>query len=197
MKKATVLMIIAVICTSFVFKGFAGGGDKMPKIYQKMEDKAVNMNKKGALAVIGLAVSSRMDIGKNKAIEDAKKQIAEQRKNYVEASVNDFKKEIGGGKGAEIDEVFTQVIESVAATIINGAMVYDFTYFETKADKKEGSATYIVLYVITTEAMQKSLEAELKNKGSKANLYQLYMESEAKKNHDKAIQEFKAMEENK
>ena len=138
-----------------------------------------------------------MDIGKNKAIEDAKKQIAEQRKNYVETSVNAFLKEIGGGKSVEIDEVFTQVVESVAATIINGAMVNDFTYFETKADKKEGSATYIVLYVITPEAMQKTLEAELKTKGSKANLYQLYMESEAKKDHDKAIQEFKAMEEKK
>jgi hypothetical protein len=188
-------MIVATFCMS-LFVNLAVAGDKMPKVYKKMEEKALKMNKNGALAVIGIGVSSsgRMDIGKSKAIEDAKKQISEQRKNYVEVSVKDFRQEIGVGKGAETNDALTQVIDDVSATIISGALVNDFTYFETKSNKSEGTATYIVLYVITPEAMQKSLEAEMKLKGSKANLYQLYMESKAKEEHDAMIKKFKEME---
>lgn len=186
-------MIIAVICGSFsTTKAFA---DKMPRIQRQFQDMANKMNNHGALAVVGMGISNRMDIGKNKAIEDAKKQIAEQRKNYVEVSVSDFRNEISVGKGAEHNDVFKEVIESMSATIISGALVNKFSYFETKNDKKEGTSTYIVLYVITPEAMQRTLEAELKTKGSKANLYQLYMESKAKEEHDEMIKKFKEMEE--
>jgi hypothetical protein len=193
MKTSVLMMIIAVFCVSLTVNVKAG--DKMPKAYQKFEEKAARMNKNGSLAVIGIGVSSRLDIGQSKAIEDGKKKIAEQRKTYVEVSVKSFAQEIGAGKSAEINEVMTRVTESMTATIISGAMVFETnSFYESKTDKKEDTKTYIVLYVITPEAMQKALEAELKTKGSKENLYQLYMESKAKEEHDAMIKRFKEVE---
>ena len=187
-------MILAVICGSYAVKGLAYSGDKMPKIYREFEDKVEKMKRKGALAVIGIAVSDagRIDLGKRKAIDQAKIEMSEQRKTYVEGSTHNFFDEIGLGKGVEHNDVFKQVIESVTVTMLSGVAVGDFTYFITKDNKKEGTATYLVLYVITPEAMQKALETELKAKGSKENLYQRYIDSQAKQEHDKMIEKYKA-----
>jgi hypothetical protein len=198
MKKVTIIMILAIFFSAFVLKGYAGDG-KMPKVYQEMQDQAEKMKKKGALAVIGVAVSDagRIDVGKRKAIEKAKQEIAEQRKVYVETSTHDFMEEVGVGKNNEMNDLFSQMIETVAVTIVNGASVSDFNYFVTKDNKKDGTATYIVLYVITPDAMQKALEDELQKKGSKENLYQRYMDSKAKEAHDKKVQEYKTEFESK
>ena len=192
MKKITVVTMLFVFMFALSFNSLAGG-DKLEKCHKQMMDKAEKMKKKGALAVVGVATAdvSRIDLGKRQSIERAKQEMAENRKVYVESSTHDFMEEIGKGKNAESNDVFRQVIESVSTTILNGAEVADFAYYVTKANKKEGLATYIVLYVITPEAMQKSLEAELTKKGSKDNLYQRYVDSKAKEQHDAQVKAYK------
>lgn len=192
MKKVTITLLTVLFTGVLCFSGLAK--DKLDKTHKEFMDQAEKMKKKGALAVVGVATADagRIDMGKRQAIERAKQEMAESRKVYVESSTHDFMEEIGKGKGAETNDVFRQVIESVSATILNGAEVKNFGYYVTKDNKKDGLATFLVLYVITPEAMQKSLEDELQKKGSKENLYQRYVDSKAKEDHDKRVAEYKA-----
>jgi hypothetical protein len=192
MKKSAIVALMVVAVCALNMNSFAAKS-KLNKIHKQFIEKAEQMKKKGALAVVGVAVTDagRIDVGKRKAIEMAKQEMSEQRKVYVESSTHDFMEEVGVGKNSENNDLFRQVIESVSVTILNGAEVSDFNYYATKENKKDGTATYLVLYVITPEAYQKSLEAELQAKGSKENLYQRYVDSEAKKKHDMMIKQYK------
>jgi hypothetical protein len=196
MKKLSIVALMVIAVCALNLNSFAAKS-KLNKIHKEFMEKAEKMKKKGALAVVGVAVAdvARIDVGKRKAIEMAKQEMSEQRKVYVESTTHDFMEEIGVGKNNELNDVFRQVIESVSVTILNGVEVADFNYYVTKANKKEETATYLVLYVITPEAYQKSLEAELQAKGSKENLYQRYVDSEAKKKHDLMIKQYKEEQE--
>jgi len=195
MKKVKLFLLIPVIVIGILilqsYKPDIEGG--IPKLEKKFQDRANQMNRKGALAVVGIAVSDagRHDLGEKKAIEDAKKKMSEAKRQFVETSTHSFSEEIGVGKGSERNDVFRTTIESVSANILNGALRIDFDSYQTKENKKAGTATYIVLYVITPEAMYKALENELQKKGNEQNLYQRYIDSEAKKEHDRKVQEFK------
>ena len=186
------ILLIAIFACNNV--GFAGGG-KLDKVHKQFMDKAEKLKKKGALAIVGVAVANagRIDIGKRKAMEMAKVEMAENKEDYITKTVHNLMEELGVGKGSEDNDRFSQVVESTAKTILSGAEVVDFSYYITKANKADGTATYLVLYVVTPETFQKSLETELKAKGSKDNLYQRYIDSKAKEEHDKMIKEYDEM----
>lgn len=193
MKNFRLLVFVPAIILGMIVLQSNSVPDGIPKVEKKFQDRANQMNNKGALAVVGIAVSDagRHDIGEKKALEDAKKKMSESKRQFVETSTHSFSEEIGVGKGSERNDVFRNTIESVSANLLNGAMRMDFDMYQTKENKKAGTATYIVLYVITPEAMYKSLEAELNKKGNDQNLYQRYVDSEAKKEHDKKVEQFK------
>jgi len=182
------IAIISLPLSSFAFPV------KKNKQYKKMEEKKEKMNKKGAFAVIGMAVASegRIDLGRSKAQADAQSKMAQSKRAYIETTVHDFRESIGVGKGSENNDVFRQLTDAVSADILKGARIYEFDYFQSKANKKEGTYTYIVLYVVTPKCTYQSIVNELKKeKGSEENLYQRYVDSEAQKKHDAKIAEFK------
>jgi len=193
MRKLRLFLILPVMVMGMIVLQSNSAADGIPKVEKKFGDRANQMNKKGALAVVGIAVADagRHDIGERKAIENAKQKMSEAKKQFVEASTHSFMEEVGVGKGSERNDVMRNTIESVSANLLNGAMRMDFDSYQTKENKKAGTATYLVLYVITPEAMYKSLESELNKKGSEQNLYQRYVDSEAKKEHDKKLEQFK------
>lgn len=182
------MAIISLPINSFAFP------IKKDKVYKKMEEKKKKMNKDGAFAVIGMAVESagRIDYGKSKAEGDARSEMAQAKRAYVETTVHQFIESIGVGEGAEHNDVFRQLTDVVSADILKGSRVYEFDYFQTKANKKDGTYTYIVLLVVSPECTYQSIVDELKQeKGSENTLYQRYVDSEAQKKHDEQIAKFK------
>ena len=97
----------------------------------------------------------------------------------------------GIGRGAEHNDVFNNVVDLTAANLISGAYVNDFEYYQTKYNKRQKTSTYLVLYVVSPKAFYKSFENGLSStRGSSDNLYQRYIDSEVKKEHEKKIKEF-------
>jgi len=193
-KSISILSLIALIALISLPMNSLAFPIKKNKQYKKMEEKAEKMNKKGAFAIVGLAVASegRVDVGRSKAMADAQSKMAQAKRAYIETTIHDFREEIGIGKGAENNDVFRQLTDAVSADIIKGARIAEFDYYQSKANKKDGTYTYIVLYVVTPKCTYQSIVNELKNgKGSEANLYQRYVDSEAQKKHDTKIAEFK------
>lgn len=167
---------------------------KVSKIQTKMEAKALKYQKKGALAVVGIAVSNatRPDMGKRKAIAAAQQEMAEASRALVEATTHSFLEEVGIGLNSEQNDLAKTIIDVTSSKVLKGAMVEKFDYYQAKLQKKNNTATYFVLYVINPKTIYKSMEMALQNneKGSKENLYQRYIDSEAKKEHDAKVAKF-------
>ncbi|MCD4745503.1 MAG: hypothetical protein K8R58_04325 [Bacteroidales bacterium] len=193
MKNKITLLIITIIA-GFLITG-CGTTSKITKMETKMHKKSVKMNNNGAFATVGIGIApaSRHDIGRSKAKSDALQKMSEAKRAYIESTVHDFREEIGADRNAELNDVFTSIVDAVSANILKGARIIEFDAFQSKANKDEGQYTYLVLLAITPEHTYQSLMDEFKNntRGSETNLYQRYVDSEAKKNHDIKIKKFK------
>lgn len=167
---------------------------KVSKIQTRMEAKALKYQKKGALAVVGIAVSNatRPDMGKRKAIAAAQQEMAEASRALVEATTHSFLEEVGIGLNSEQNDLAKIIIDITSSKVLKGAMVEKFDYYQARLQKKNNTATYYVLYVINPKTIYKSMEMALQNheKGSEENLYQRYVDSEAKKEHDAKVTKF-------
>ena len=193
MKKIVLFVLVAAL-TALILQPVETQAKKkkVSKVYQKMEDKANKMTKKGGFAFVGVAVSdeNRIDVGRCKAHQDALQKMTEAKRSYVETTIHDFRESIGVND--EFNDVFRSVTDVIAADFLKGARIIDFEMSQSKTQKKDGAATYYVLVVITPEYTYQSIVDDLKNgKGSKAVLYQRYVDSEAQKIHDEKIKKFK------
>ena len=194
MKKLVFLVtVLALICAVLTPTSSFAKKKKIPKTYKKMQNQEQKMMNKGAFAVIGIAVSdaSRLDMGRTKAQQDAFQKMTQAKQNYVETTVHDFREEIGVGKDNEINDVFRSLTDGVSANLLKGARIVDFQMYQDKDNKKNGTATYLVLLAITPKQTYQTLMDELeKEKGSENSLYQRYVDSEAQKIHDEKIKKY-------
>ncbi len=195
MKKVTMFTMILVIFSLSGINSFAQQR-QYDKAYNSLLEKAERINSLGGFAVVGIAVADeiRPDIGEAKAIENAKGKLIAGRKNYVAASAKSFFEEIGV-TNPEHNDVYQYLVEDGSEGMLEGARQKDFkSYYVNKAQKEQKVKTYLSLYVITPESLKSALEATLKQKGSKDNLYQRYVSSKYKEDHDKIIKKFDEVE---
>lgn len=191
MKKANFLVVMLLISGLLSINAFnLNAQKKTPKVLTEMQDKANKMIKKGAIAVVGIAVADagRVDIGKRKAIALANQLIAEANRVKVEATTHSFMEEIGVGQSAQQNDVFNNMIDMITSNLNKGGMVDQFKQYQTKANKKDGTATYVVLYYVSPKTLYENLEKTIKN--SEESLYQQFRDSEVKKEHEKKIKAF-------
>lgn len=192
MKNKFKLLIITIFVSSLI--AGCSTSSQLTKMEKKMNEKCQKINKHGAFATVGIGVASsqRHDLGRSKAKQDALQKMSEAKRTYVESTIHDFREEIGADRNSEENDVFSTVVDATSANILKGAQIYDFDAFQTKENKKEGKNTYLVLLVITPEQTYQSLMNEFKsNRGSKENLYQRYVDSQARKIHEQKINKFK------
>ncbi len=143
--------------------------------------------------VVGIGVSQRVDLGERKAVMNAKQQISESYKDYVKASTEDFRSETGIGPGSEMNDDFENFVESVSLRLVEGARMHSTDSYRSKSDRKNGTYTYLVLYGISPQTLKNMMETEMNKRGNDDVLYQKFMKSEYKKEHDKKVAEFKQM----
>jgi hypothetical protein len=184
--KTNVILMLAIL-VGFTQVSYS----QVNKRQNKLEEMAEKMNKKGANMVVGIGISERVDLGERKAIMNAKQQISESNKDYVMTSTEDFRGETGMGRGSETYDDFVTLVESVSAMLIEGARTHTTDSYRSKSDRKNGTYTYLVLYGVTPQMLKSMMEAEMAKRGKEDLLYQRYMKSEYKKEHDKKVQEFK------
>lgn len=188
------LTLIVFILFPITFSCGVSSKSMIPKMQTDFNKEAEKMRSKGALAVVGIAVApaDRHDLGRSKAKSEGYKTISEEKRAYVENTMHDFREEVGADRNAELNDVFNQVTDVISANIIKGARIVEFDAYQTKGNKEEGTYTYLVILAITPEFTYQSLLDEFKQtKGSEENLYQRYVDSQAKKEHERKIKVFK------
>jgi hypothetical protein len=195
MKKTVLFILIPVMAVFFAVS--CGTSSKLNRMENKMQERTNKMNDKGGFAFLGYGVApaGRRDLGRLKAKQDAVQKMSEAKKQYIKSMVHDFREAVGADKNTEVNDLLNSVVDAVSANILKGARIVEFDAFETKANKEDGNYTYMVIYAINPEFTYESLVGEIKksNRGSKENLYQRFVDSEASKKQKQQIDEYNKM----
>ena len=173
MKKVFILLLL-VIFGLILLTGCGSkevSGKKSP--YFQMQKKANQINKNGAVAVIGQGESSREDIARKKSYVDARANLAEALNVKVQTLSKSFLEEIGTTGDSEINEAFSKTTKTMASTVLKGSFPEDEIMVE-----KEGKITIYTLMVIDPSTFNQSLMDEM-NKSKNKKLYERFRSSQA------------------
>jgi len=192
MRKSGIIIIVVLIMAIIGCTGVKPQKDT----FWKLQNEANEMKAKGAIAVVGEAVGNadRDDMGKDAAYQVAFSKIGDARRVYVTNTSHRYASAIGVGKGSEQNDVLSRTIDGATTNLIENVTEWKYLSYQTKENKKAGTKKWACMLVISPDVLYRSIEDNLKkessNRGSKENLYQRYMDSEAKKEHETNIKSF-------
>lgn len=194
MKRWLFFVSIVLLLASLVVLQSCGGsaavkkvGDDVEKIEAELEALKAAYQEKGGIAAIGMGVSKRRDIARDKAISDAQGGLAESFEVKVSRLRKSFIEEVGS-EDTEINEAFSIVTKSVASKLLRGAIVQKTRYL-----KEDGKYTAYVLTAITPETANQSLLDEMK---SNRKLYERFRASKAYEELNKEVEDFEKWKKN-
>ena len=138
--KQTVLNLTLFFCVG-VGLIFLGCGGKSTKIPPTTDDGArpVQMlephpdGTDGFLYTVGIAQSRDLSMARSMATQRARANMALKAKAQVTALSKDFQQQLGAGKQAKVNAVFSQVSEGLADETLSGTAI-----ITTKATEKDG-----------------------------------------------------------
>ena len=166
-------------------KSSEGEYTEISQPFSDLEAKAVAINEDGGLAALGEGVSTRQDIAKEKARNEALGKLTEILSQKISRMTKSFTEEVGSGTQPEINEMFTRVQKNVASQTLQGAITK-----ETKMTKNDKTGQYMagVLVVITPKTVNNSIFDELRNTDKK--LYERFRASKAFEELNKEIEDY-------
>lgn len=164
------------------------GCRSMPKttsdrdVFGPMQEKAAKITAAGGLAAVGIGESKTINIAIEKAKTRARTEMAFIINTKVDALRKDFSEEIGEGKSAEYNTLFSSAAKQLASQEIAGTAPTDIKY-----ETKDGITTAHALI----EQNPKILAAALEN-ASQANksLYTRFRASQAFNELDAEVKKY-------
>lgn len=157
--------------------------NKFNKKFKELQKKLELINEKGGLAVVGQAVvpANNVTIGFKIAEMDARKQMFKLYKQNSTDLIHEIYKELD-----------INIYPNLNFSMISGCRSLDMIILKAKKNK---SICY-VLIGMTAKDYYSQFRNELKDasKNTKENYYEIYMNSEIKKKHDKMIEELEKYE---
>ncbi len=194
MKKFYVLFVLSFI-SLFILAG-CGGQKEVPKSsageysvidqpFTDLEEMSVEVIEAGGLAAVGEGVSTRQDIAKDKARNEAIGKLAEILSQKINRMTKSFTEEVGSGTQPEINEMFTRVQKNVANATIQGAITK-----KTKMAQNNETKQYMagVLVIVTPKTVNSSIFDEMRNTDKK--LYERFRASQAFDELNKEAEEY-------
>ena len=190
MLKRVISIVLALVVLSVII-GCASGSKVSnvdPRI-AKMENRIQNLKEKyiakGGIAAIGMGVSVRRDLAREKAISNAQGLLSENYKAKISRLRKSFVEELGTND-TELNESFMLVTKSVASKVIRGAMVRKTDYLV-----ENGKYTAYVVYAIDPKVLNQSILDEAK---TKKKLYERFRASKAFKELNEEEKKFEEFE---
>jgi hypothetical protein len=175
------------------------GTEKKNKIQIKMEEAANKINANGGVAVTAIAVYdvARSDIGILQAEINARSAMARAGTTYVENSIHDAIDKMGNKAEGIKMEGMDGFVKIVAAQLQKNAKVMDNNFFRAKSDKKNGTATYIVLLAISPKDIAREIEKAAEKEGAEnknfQELYQRFLKENLQKQHEEEMKKWEEM----
>ena len=132
-----------------------------------LHDAAAAINGSNGVAAVGIGISTRQDLAREKARTRADAALAQQFNTNVENMRKDFQEEVGQGDASEINEFFSNVTKTVTKQLLIGSVEKD-----SKILKKGDEYQCGVLKIIPSNSAVMSILDEMQK--SKPQLYQRY-----------------------
>jgi hypothetical protein len=150
--------------------------------FEVMQEKANAITEAGGLAAVGIGTSQTVSMALDKAKTRGRTEIAHIIETKIDSLKKDFSEEIGEGKGAEYNALFSAASKSIAHQILRGSVPKDLKY-ETAA----GNTTAWALMVQDPKIIADAFNGE---KNTQAALYTRFRASQAFKELDDEIKKF-------
>jgi hypothetical protein len=150
-----------------------------------LDDLASQIVEKGGVAAVGIGVSRRSDIARQKAIADAEMNLAAIFERKVQGLKKNYLEEVGQGNESEVNELFSSVSKTVIKQTLKGAMVKSSKTLYNKGNRQY---KYGVVMAITPKTANMAILDEMKTK--KPQLYQRFRASKAFQELEKEMENF-------
>jgi SAM-dependent MidA family methyltransferase len=155
--------------------------------FTDMQKSVAKIGEKGGLAAIGTGQSSDMQIAREKAMMEARKNLAQTITVKVENLQKKFIEEAGDvGKGAEINQLFSSSTKIITSRELMGSMPKQQVMTEEK-----GLFTAYVLMVVNPKVVADALENQL---AAQKAIYARYRASEGFKELGNEVERYEAFQ---
>lgn len=124
--------------------------------FDKMQESVSKIGKDGGIAAIGTGQSRDMQIAREKAIMEARKNLAQVCSLKVENAQKKFLEEIGEAADAEINQMFSSATKTITSRELMGSMPT-----EQKWTVKDGIYTSYVLMEVNPDVVVAALEKQI------------------------------------
>lgn len=193
MKKFYVLFVLSFV-SLFLLAGCGpkeipksneGEYEEVSQPFTDLEEMAVEINESGGVAAVGEGVSTRQDLAKDKARNEALGKLSEIFSQKVSRMTKSFSEEVGSGTQPEINEVFTRATKNVASATLQGAITK-----KSKLTQNSKTKQYMagVLVVITPKTVNNSIFDEIRNTDKR--MYERFRASQTFDELNKEAEEF-------
>lgn len=173
-----VAMMIALVsgCTSVP----KASSDK--DLFGVMQEKANQITAAGGMAAVGLGESSNLTLAIDKAKTKGRTEIAHMIETKIDSLKKDFQEEVGQGKSAEYNELFSAASKHVAHQILVGTVPKDLKY-----ETKNGTTTAVALMVQDPKVVADAFAAQQKTQQA---MYTRFRASQAFKELDDEVKKY-------
>ena len=179
MKKIGVLML-AVMMAVCLLGCKSVDSERSP--FELMQEKANAITSSGGLAAVGTASSRNVSLALTKAKTRGRDELA----SIIEAKVNslkkDFQEEIGEGKAAEFNSLFSNASKVIVSETLRGSVPKDLKY-----DTKNGQTEAWALMVLDPKVIADAFEGAA---NTKRHLYTRFRASQAFSELDEEVKKF-------
>lgn len=176
---AAMLAALSVGCKS---KSSSVSGAMNPE-FKALYEKQIKMNENGALAAVAQGSSALPQNAIDKAKLRARAEIATTLKTKIEALQKVFNEDVGEGKGAELNALFSSAIKSITSETLSGT-----TMGGVATEIKDGQVMACVLMVQNPKILANAME-QADQSPNKA-MYTRFRASQAFKEMDEEIKKY-------
>jgi hypothetical protein len=178
MKKMGIVMLAMLVASMFGCKSV----DSERNPFDIMQEKANAITAAGGLAAVGTASSRNVSLALTKAKTRGRDELA----SIIEAKVNslkkDFQEEIGEGKAAEFNSLFSNASKVIVSETLRGSVPKDLKY-----DTKNGQTEAWALMVLDPKVISDAFEG---GANTKRHLYTRFRASQAFSELDEEVKKF-------
>ncbi len=168
-------MMLMVLASCSGSKAETGGMNVVTTPYDELNAKAMDLVANGTIAVVGQGTSSREDFARDKAKQAGMAGLATALEAEVKVLTKQFNEEIGSASDAEINESFQNVTQTLAKSVLRGAIPKETVVTHNGKSGKESVYKVYTIVAVDSKAIVQSFQDQVKKEEA---LYTRYRHSQ-------------------
>lgn len=180
MKRLVYSILSILLMVSLVGCKTKMASEKTP--FEIMQEKASAITAAGGIAAVGIGNSRNTALALDKAKNRARQELASIIQSKVDSLRKDFQEEIGEGKSAEFNALFSAASKTLVSQELRGSVPKDIKY-----DIKDGLTSAYALMILDPKVLADAFAAQA---NTQRHLYTRFRASQAFSELDKDLEKY-------